>query len=147
MPGRTSVVAVYYEFVRRPYYVIVHSCLRLGRERFDQYKPEGLTELVVSVLEHLTAGRREVLERMCALDAADKAASAHRSRRYIAAKSKDLYSGESSHLQSESVEFKGYWIGTNANKTQARSVIHLACEAIAVPCETVRKLLAFKNGA
>jgi len=138
---------VYYEFIKRPFYVIVQSHLSAGHERFDQYQPEGLTELVLSVLEHVTAGRKEILDRMCDLDEADKAASAHRSRRYIAKRSKDLYPSESSYLEERSVEFDGYWIGTNVDKIQASSVIDLACRAADVPYETVRKLSAFKKAA
>jgi len=144
MPPHESVVSVYYEFIKRPFYVIVQSHLSAGHERFDRYQPEGLRELVLSVLEHVTAGRKEILDRMCDLDEANKAASAHRTRRYIAKRSEDLYPSESSYLKERSVEFSGYWIGTNADKSQASSVINLACRAADVPCETVRKFAAFK---
>lgn len=147
MPSNKSVVSVYYEFIKRPFYVIVQSHLSAGHERFDRYQPEGLTELVLSVIEHVTAGRKEILDRMCDLDEADKAASAHRSRRYIAKHSEDLYPSESSYLKERSVEFSGYWIGTNVDKIQASSVINLACRAADVPYETVRKLAAFKKAA
>lgn len=147
MPPHESVVSVYYEFIKRPFYVIVQSHLGAGHERFDRYQPEGLRELVLSVLEHVTGGRKEILDRMCDLDEANKAASAHRTRRYIAKRSEELYPSESSYLKERSVEFSGYWIGTNADKSQASSVINLACRAADVPCETVRKLAAFKKDA
>lgn len=147
MPSHKSVVSVYYEIVKKPFYVIVQSHLSVGHERFDRYQPEGLMELVLSVLEHVTAGRKEILDRMCDLDEADRAASAHRSRRYIAKRSEDLYPSESSYLEEKSVEFSGYWIGTNVDKIQAHSVIDLACRAADVPYETVRKLAVFKKDA
>lgn len=147
MSSKASVVSVYYEFVKRPFYVIVHSHVRAGHERFDQYQPKGLTELVLSVLEHVTVGRKEILERMCKLDEADKVASSHRARRYIAKRLEELYPSETSHLNGKSVEFSNYWIGTNADKIQASSTINLACRAVGVPYETVRKLATFKNGA
>ncbi len=143
MSSHVSVVSVYYEFVKRPFYVIVKSHLGAGHERVDRYQPKGLMELVLSVLEHVTAGRKEILERMCDLDEADKAASSHRSRRYIAKRSEDLYPSESSYLKEKSVEVSGYWIGTNADKIQAHSVINLACRAADIPYHTVRKFSAF----
>jgi hypothetical protein len=147
MPSRSSIVSVYYEFVKRPFYVVVQSHMRDGHTRFDMYQPERLTELVLSALEHVTAGQRELLDRMCSLDASDKAASSHRSRRYVAKRQVDLYPSESLHLENKSVEYKGYWIGTNADKTQASSIIHLACRAADVPYETVRKLALPTRGA
>jgi hypothetical protein len=147
MPSKMSVVSVYYEFIKRPFYVIVHSHMSAGHERFDRYQPKGLTELVLSALEHITAGQKEILEKMCRLDQADKKASSHRSRRYIAKHQEELYPSETSYLKEKSVEFNGYWIGTNADKIQASSIINLACRAAGVPYETVRKLAALKNGA
>lgn len=147
MSARRSIVAVYGEFVRSPYFVIVHSQPRAGHERFDQYKPGGLAELMLSAVEHITAGRPEILEEMCKLDAADKSKSSNRTRRYIAKSPADLYSAESAHLTSLSTEYKGYWFGTNADKKQTREVIELACRAAGVQYETVRKLPGFNSGA
>ena len=150
MPLRSQVQAVYGEFVRRPYFVIVHSRPRPGHERFDrysQYSPDGLTELMLSTVEHLTGGRSELLDRMCELDSADKAKSSHRTRRYVAKSQDELYSQDSAHLSDMAVEYKGYWFGTNANKHQTREVIVLACRAASVPYATVRKLPAFANDA
>jgi len=147
MPTRNSILAVYGEFVRRPYFVIVHSRPRAGHERFDQYKPDDLTELMLSALEHITAGGEDVLDEMCKLDAADKGKSSHRTRRYIARRQDELYATESSHLTPLSVEYKGFWLSTNAKKTQTRHVIELACRATGVTYETVRKLPGFKSGA
>ena len=144
MPTPTQLIAVYGEFIKKPYYVIVHSCPNEGHHRYDQYKPNRLTELVLSVLLQLTEGTAELLERMCELDESNMAVSAHRSRRYISLNRQELYPVESAHLTTESVEFKGYWIGTNANRTQAREVVELACAAANIPYQSVRKLAAFK---
>ncbi|KXS33098.1 MAG: hypothetical protein AWT59_0765 [Candidatus Gallionella acididurans] len=147
MQIRSAVLGVYGEFVQKPYFVIVHSRPQPGHARFDQYNPEGLTELMLSVVEHVTGGRPEVLKRMCELDAADKSASPHRTRRYIAKSRDELYSTDVDYLTSLSTEYKGYWFGTNAKKTQTRRVIELACRAANTPYETIRKLPGFKSGA
>ena len=148
MPTRSSsVVAVYGEFVRKPYFVIVHSRPRAGHERFDQYVPDGLSELMLSTVGHLFAGHPELLEAMCKLDATNKGKSSHRTRRYVAKTRDELYSSDSSHLKALSVEYKGHWFGTNADKTQTREVIELACLAAGIPYQTVRKLPGFRGGA
>lgn len=145
MPIHSQALAVYGEFIQKPYFVIVHSRPRPGHDRFDQYNPEGLTELMLSVIEHVTGGRSEVLEQMCELDAADKSASQHRKRRYIAKSRDELYSTDVAYLTSQSTEYKGYWFGTNAKKTQTRCVIELACRAANTPYKTIRKLPGFKS--
>ena len=133
-------LAVYYEIVRKPYFVIVHSRVRVGHERFDQYvsKPDGLIEFMLSVVEHITSGQEQTLDRMCVLDDQDKQGSAHRKRRYIAKTYDELI---------DPVEYKGYGFSTNADRKQAYTVIELACRATEIPYITVRKFEAFKRDA
>jgi hypothetical protein len=140
-----TILGVYGEFVCKPYFVIVHSHPRLGHERFDKYNPEGLTELMLFVVERLTGGQPEVLERMCKLDADDKSAIPNRTRRYIAKSREELYAADVAYLASQSREYKGYWFGTNAKRTQTKDVIQLACRAANVPYKTIRELPGFKS--
>lgn len=140
MSNASAIEHVYGEFVRTPYFVLVHSRPRPGHERFDQYKPDSLTELVVSVIEHLMAGRPDLLETMSALDAEDKERIGGRTRRYIAKNKEELYSRDSAHLAQYSMEFRGYWLSTNAKHTQARQEVQLACRAAEVPYSSIRKL-------
>jgi len=140
-----AVVHVYGEFVRRPYFALVHSRPRPGHERFDQYNPGNLTELMLSVVEHLGAGRPEMLEKMCALDAADATKTQGRTRRYIAKRREDLYGDDSQHLASHSVEFRGHWFNTNAKHTQTQTVVRLACRACDVPYSSIRALKGFRS--
>jgi hypothetical protein len=134
----TKPVAVYIEVVRKPYFAIVHTRPSDGHERFDQYstKPGGLIEFMLTVVEKVTAGRIDSLDRMCALDQQDMAKSSHRTRRYVARQSPDLF---------DPIEYKDFWFSTNADKGQAFSVIRLACRAQNVPCESVRKFAAFRH--
>jgi hypothetical protein len=131
-----NLIVVYVEVVRKPYFAIVHTRLRDGHERFDQYvsKPDGLVEFMLAVVKHVAGGRAEILERMCVLDEQDKARSSHRTRRYIAEQSVDLY---------EPVDYLDFKFSTNADKAQAFAVIRLACRASGVSCESVRKFNAF----
>lgn len=128
-------LAVYYEVVNRPYYVLIHSRIRAGHDRFDRYasKPSGLIEFMLAVIDHLTSGQIGVLDRMCELDESKKRDSTHRKRRYVSKVCEELVSP---------VEFKGYFFSTNADKTQAFAVIELACTAIEIPYKTVRHLPA-----
>ena len=138
-----SIMHVYGEFVHTPYFVIVHSNPRSGHARFDQYQPGGLTELMLSVVEHLTAGRSEYLDKMVDLDQEDKARSKSRTRRYIATRQEDIYAEKSQNLAAASVQYKGYWFSTNAKHTQTRKVVELACRACGVPYSSVRQFKAF----
>ncbi|HVK57130.1 MAG TPA: hypothetical protein VM532_19130 [Burkholderiales bacterium] len=148
MPDHLSSIAhVYGEFVHRPYFVIVRSHPRPGHERFDQYNSAGLTELMLSVVEHLTAGSPEYLECMCELDAADKARIPGRTRRYVSKRREELYAEDSQGLLPASVEYKGYWFNTNAKHTQTRQIIQLVCRACNVPYSSVRKLKGFTGDA
>jgi hypothetical protein len=139
MPTIKSPIGIYGEFVKKPYFVIVHSRLSVIHDRFDRYA-ETLPELMLIVLRLLSEGRPGFMEQVSELDAVDLLASSHRSRRYVAKRVDDLYPAESSHLEPRSVEFSGYWIGTNADKTQARTVVELACKAACLSYASVRKL-------
>lgn len=136
---------VYGEFVRRPYFVLIHSQLRPGHERFDQYNPAHLTQLMLSVVEHLSAGRPDLLEKMCVLDAQDKELIRGRTRRYIAKVREDLYAPDSQNLVAASIDYKGYWFNTNSKHTQTRQVVELACRACKIPYSSVRKLNGFAS--
>ena len=145
MSIHSSPFAVYCEFVLEPYFVIVHTRPRAGHERFDKYvHTRNLTELVISVIEQLTGGRNEILDKMCELDAARMAASKQRTRRYIATSVRDLYAPENAHLSSYSAEFKGYYFNTHANKSQAGSTIDLACKVVWVAYQSISEFPAFR---
>jgi len=143
MPTRSEVKHMYGEFVRAPYFCIVHSQLRAGHERFDQYQPDTLAELVFSVVDHLLPGRPELLKKMCELDAGDKARVAGRKRRYVAERRDELYEDGRTDLSAE--EHRGFWFSTNAKKTQARQMVQLACRASEVPYSSIRERNGFRS--
>jgi SeqA protein C-terminal domain len=145
MATPSPVTHIYGEFVHSPYFCLVHSHPRSGHERFDKYKPGALTELMLSVVEHLSAGRPDLLKKMCVLDAEDKERVPGRTRRYLAESEDELYEGGRRDLGS--IKYKGYWFSTNAKSVQTRQVVQLACRAIEVPYSSIRKLKGFAADA
>lgn len=144
MPRQTHIIAVYGEFVKKPYYVIVHSRISNSHDRFDQYTASNLTELVLDILRILTAAYPGLMHGVCELDAASKTGSSHRKWRYVAKRAEELSSKKSGRLGLKSHKFENCWINAIVHKAQARKVIELACEAAEIPYSTVRKLSAFK---
>ena len=138
----TTILAIYGEFVRRPYYVIVHSQISSTHERYDRYlQGNNLTELLTAILTVLSAGRPWIMQKLCELDEIDRRTRPNRKRRYVAQSVEELYTPESAYLPS--VEYRGCWLGTNADRRQVRQVVELACKAANVPYDTVRALPGF----
>ncbi len=132
MNTHIKVEAVYYEIVRKPYFVIVCARIGEGHRRYDKFssEPTGLIDFMLQVVAYLTHGKPEVLDRMCILDEQDLERSAQRSRRYISNDPGSLY---------EPIQYSGYGFSTNANKQQAFGVVSLACNAMEVPYKSIRK--------
>ena len=139
----SRIVCVYLELVRTPYFYLIHTKVTQVHDRFDRYEPKTLRNFMVGLFAVLAEGRPEFLPRLAELDDAEFMKSPQH-RRYIA-KERDVLYIKSAHLERYSVEFQGYWVGTNVKRTQAGSVARLACQAAGVPCESIRKFPSFAS--
>jgi len=137
----SPIVAVYLELVREPYFFLVHARVAAGHDRYDRYEPRTLRDFMLHLFGLLAEGRPEFMKRLAELDDAEFMKSSQH-RRYVAKEREVLYI-KSEHLERYSVQFLGYWVGTNVKSTQAASVARLACQAADVPCTTIRKFPSF----
>jgi|GEM_PF-6708546 negative regulator of replication initiation len=135
---------IYVELVRKPYFFLVHSQLELGHARYDRYEPKDLCDFLLKLFEVLSEGHSEFMKSLAEIDDT-KFIQGPQHRRYVA-KERDLLFIQSPHLEEHSVQFLGYWVGTNNNKTQVASIARLACKAANIPCSTIRKFPSFSSG-